>query len=525
VRARPLRRDGTGPFAALGLLAALAGTACRAPAGGPERLRIGVAAGHRDDAVLSPLVYGGGFHTKSLVYERLVTNDREGRLVPDVLAGWTREDGGRAWRLELPAGRRFHDGSPLDAYAVASHLRRVFADPAHRWTLTAATACAIEVLGPTTLRLELGRPHAAPADLAPLNPTGLVAPAAFEGPRQHAAIGSGPYRVVDVEEGDRVRYAAHDPLAGPPRLELVLLDVTRQFGDRAFAALHEGRVDALVDDWTPRIPRARVRVALARGGLRLHREPGSSVVLLAFNTARAPFDERDWRARVAAAIDRDALVAHAQRGLARPTRTLFGATVAAWPARAAPAGPPPGPAPRAVVRGRGELARAIPLHALPLRLLVHEDDGGQIAAARQLARQLLATGLVVQVQPVPMAEMTARRGAGDYELLLTRTWGLPYDPHVTLVARLSPWLDAATAVRDPPLHTSPRLTAALREALTLPDDEGARRAGWRRVQAVLDAALPLVPLYVPDHLALLGPRAAGLAFAENGYGLDLRGVR
>jgi hypothetical protein len=65
----------------------------------------------------TPLVYGGGFLNKTLVFETLVNLDREGRACPGLARAWSAATDGRTWTFELRPGARFHSGAPCDAEA------------------------------------------------------------------------------------------------------------------------------------------------------------------------------------------------------------------------------------------------------------------------------------------------------------------------------------------------------------------------------------------------------------------------
>src|SRR5690606_400642 len=61
---------------------------------------------------------------KSLVFEPML-RWQDGAIRPGLFTGWAQEAGGRRWRLTLPPGKRFHDGSPVLAKHAADFIRHI----------------------------------------------------------------------------------------------------------------------------------------------------------------------------------------------------------------------------------------------------------------------------------------------------------------------------------------------------------------------------------------------------------------
>ncbi|NNC24582.1 peptide ABC transporter substrate-binding protein, partial [Salinisphaera sp. USBA-960] len=61
------------------------------------------------------------------LYEGLVTEDAQGRLVPGLAERWTVSADGRTWTFALRPGLRWSNGEALDAAQVVASFRRAFA--------------------------------------------------------------------------------------------------------------------------------------------------------------------------------------------------------------------------------------------------------------------------------------------------------------------------------------------------------------------------------------------------------------
>ena len=94
----------------------------------------------------------------SLVYDTLVTYDAGGRLVGGLARKWYRT-GPTRLRVELRAGVRFSDGTPLSAHDVKASLERI-GDPLSRLVLAAKVVpgLRVEVLADELLEIVTPKP-------------------------------------------------------------------------------------------------------------------------------------------------------------------------------------------------------------------------------------------------------------------------------------------------------------------------------------------------------------------------------
>jgi peptide/nickel transport system substrate-binding protein len=444
-------------------------------------LRIGVVGMRRQEPTITPLVYHGGFTVKSLVFETLVRADDEGRPVPGLAESWEQSADGRRWTFLLRPDARFHDGRPCDATAVKAHFERWVGGPEHAWLGMSSRTERIEAPEPLRLVFVMKEPYPLPRDLAAINPCAVA------GGGPEVPVGSGPFRVERHEPGVSTLLAHVDT---GNRIEIRPLDGGDHVVLSPISALRSGQVDAVVDGWVPQIPREEAREL--GDAFRVQASPGSLTVFLDFNREAGPFRERDARLRLAAAVDRDALVREAAAGFAEPRETLF--SVPVWPARrvAPPAPPPQGP----------------PVAA---RFLVHDLDPDHVRTALAIARQARGAGIYLDVVAVPRPDYVKRRREGDYDLILSATHGIPYDPHMWLVSRfLSPEAD-------------PGLAAAVRATFGAEGQSLAAR--YADIEARIEAEALLVPLFAPHRLAIARRDVEGIRFGRNGYAVDLTAAR
>ncbi|MFG0318888.1 MAG: hypothetical protein ACF8XB_16570, partial [Planctomycetota bacterium JB042] len=208
------------------------------------------------------------------------------------------------------------------------------------------------------------------------------------------------------------------------------------------------------------------------------------------------------RRRSASAIDRRALVETVEGGLAAPCATWAAPSVAVWPASGGVTPP----------------KRAVRVDD-PLRLLV-EDAPRERRLARALAAQIGATGLEVEVVAETGEELSRRLADGDYDLRIERTWGVPYDPYVSLTNRFLLPSRARTAATDRFHGADPEVSAWVERATRTPDPADLPGI-YAAIQARLDDAAGIVPLYAPHRLAVARPGLVGLELDHDLYHLAL----
>lgn len=432
----------------------------------PAPLRVAARIGERGLAELSPLRYHGGFETKTLAYETLVRIGTDGRLAPGLARSWRVEDDGKALVLELRDGAKWHDGSDVTAADVAVHCKRWLGLPEHGWLRSARHVERVRATGLRQLRFELAQPAALLADLCVVNPAAVQGPGAFGRDGEFVRpIGSGLFAVVGPVAGNgALRYRQ---VGGEALVDLVRVD-----GD-ALDALLRGDVDAVVGSDLVAIAPGRAAQLQKDPRVQVAAAAGSSVWHLALRHDRGPLADLALRTHVAAAVDREELVRVAAFGFGAPSRGYAAPSVVDWPQGKEVAAP----------------ARA-PTLAAPLRLHPGEADALLVAT---LAAQLQRRGLPVTV--------LAGGNAGDWDLRLERTHGVPYDPF-TVVERFGARVARTTESTPAGEPRDGELVAAC-DALLAAADPATWPQHFARIQARLDALLPIVPLFAPARLAVV----------------------
>ncbi len=491
--------------------------ALRARAGGADRL--------------TPLRYLGGFETKTLLYETLVQRGADGRLVPG-LATWTIAADGASFRFRIRAGARFHDGTPVTPEAVATHFRRWVGLPEHDWLLANRRIREVQVDGADTFVVSLDRPYPLLGDLAAINPCAIAAPGArdWEGEFQRP-MGSGPFRFLGptADGGFLVRAGDDAPIVEIRPVPRSNLDPTHD--EAPLDEMVAGRLDAFVGAWDEDLPARRLAEIDADPRFVVQQAPGSSVVFLSFRMFDGPTADLAVRRRIAAAIDRRALVSELEGGRADPCTAWAAPSVAFWPRRPlVPPAEPDAAAPRLALRiaaarlnpralrvARG-VAAQLARHGIDATV-VEADPHAEIAASTK--KEGTVRPLTAESGEVRAAVNRDLRGIAETaDLCVEITHGMPYDPQLSLVSRWGGFENHNEDEPRPELGVDPALRELVLQTLSIPDEMDCVPI-YAQIQTRMDEAVLMVPLYVPRRVAVRTIDVDGVGIGPDLYRVDL----
>jgi ABC-type transport system substrate-binding protein len=421
---------------------------------------------------------------------------RPGSLRPEgVLAtSWATSDQ-RVWTLTLREGVSFHDGAPLDASAVALNLQHLRAERAFPGRA--------ERLGPHVVQIRLERPNAALLSTLSQPFFGMQSPRQLRA-RSEAPVGTGPFRLVAAAPG-LVELAAHDRhWAGAPRSRRLLF---RRFADEAAlaGALASGEADV-----TAALGPARAAELRADSRVALDTQPGLSLTFLAVNNEKAPFSDVRVRRALSRAIDRALLVRELLAGHAEPAHAVLPSTLLEPDTRARELVLDREGARRLLADARVApgLAVALTVSRAPRPYLLEP-----LRAAARLRDDLAAVGLAVRLREVgSWAEQVALTSRGDFELALLGWRADTLDPNDFLTALLD---SSSIGTTNRSRYRSALMDGLLKRARQ-DSAPTARLALYRQAQDLVQADMPLVPLYHSSVVTAYRRELRGLVIGPTG---------
>ena len=285
------------------------------------------------------------------IFETLVEYEPGGfKIVPKLAESWSPSSDGRTWTFALRRGVKFHDGTDLDAAAVAINFERA-RQAAHplrgpsgpdRFRTYAAllegfddasVIARVEAKDSSTVVITTKMPFGPLlADLAMPN-FAIVSPrsmrddpAGWSTPASASAAGTGPFlfRAGKWVPGQQIALERNDAYwmkdAGGSTVPYVDRVAFRVIKDEAarIAELRSGGLDAVGDLTPTALPTVR-----ADPNLQLVTRPAASATYLGIAAATKPFDKVEVRRALAMAIDKPLLATALYSGAGRPASQLL----------------------------------------------------------------------------------------------------------------------------------------------------------------------------------------------------------
>jgi peptide/nickel transport system substrate-binding protein len=444
------------------------------------------------------------------VFETLVKKDAGGRFKPALAESWRAVDD-TTWEFKLRKGVRFHDGSIFTAADVVYSIDRIPNVPNSPSPFTAYTKQVTEkiVVDPWTLRLKSAGPYPQmPIDIGTVL---IVSAKAAAGATTDdfntgkATVGTGPFKFVRWQRGDRIELARNDAYWGPKApwdrvtFRIITSDPTR------VASLLAGEVRAIEN-----VPTADLAKLSRNKDLAVYRTVSVRLMYLHLDTARdktpfvtdkagKPLDRnplKDLRVRraMSKAINRPALVERVMEGAAVATGQLmpvgfFGYTLALKPERYDPDG-----AKKLLAEAGYPDGFGLTLHA-PNNRYVNDEQ-----IAQTIAQMLARVGIQTRVDAMPASVYFSRGSKLEFSFMLVG-WGADTmeasSPLKALLATFSKDKGMGTANRG--RYSNPKLDAVLEQALATVNDFNRERL-LREATELGVGDLGIIPLYHQHNL-------------------------
>jgi peptide/nickel transport system substrate-binding protein len=426
---------------------------------------------------------------------------REGssRVEPALATRWEVSKDGTRWTFRLRRGVRFHDGTPFDADAVVFSLERQrdHKHPFHfqaftYWESTFRNIKEVRAVDRNTVQIRIDRPYAPfLANLAMFSASILSPTAMRRQGRGFAShpVGTGPFRLVQWEKGDRITLVANPSYwDGPPRVQHLVYEVIPDASQR-LVSLQSGTVDVAYG----LAPADRQLVRL-HPDLTLYRVSGNNVAFLAMNTQRPPFDDVRVRRAVNHAVNKNAIVKLVYQGLAIPARGPIPPALWSYNPRTVRYKYDPGRARALLTEARYDGSRTPRLYVMstPRPYLP-----SPVLVARMIARNLADVGMKIELVVRPFAEHLRATQLGEHDLCLAGWAGDNGDPDNFLYLLLDRDNARRGAARNQAMFMNESLHILLVAAQAVMDQR-ARERYYLRAQEIVAEEAPWVPLAHTD---------------------------
>lgn len=301
-----------------GGLAALAG--CTGGDDGDDTFRLSVPF---FPETLDPL--DSAWRTRELgILESPFRVDENGEIEAQLVTDWEVSDDSLTWTFEFREDITFHDGSHLEAEAVAFSLNRLFTDQQSR--LQGLPVESVEEIDNVTVSITTSEPLAPlPAHLS--RPyAGILSPdsAADDGTIEEL-IATGPYAFESWEPDTQLTVTSHDEYYGEPSAIDTMIYERVQDGQTRTLKLQNGELDLATN-----LPNSAAAELRDDDETELYLNEGVSDRIAVFNTERAPLDDPRVRKALLYAIDKEAIAEFVLDGVGTPAYRPWDPSTVDW---------------------------------------------------------------------------------------------------------------------------------------------------------------------------------------------------
>ncbi len=227
---------------------------------------------------------------------------------------------GREYTVKLLEGLTFTDGTPLNAEAVKWSIDRVMrleGDP--NWLVTSFVE-SVEVVDEYTVKFVLFEPvNYFPLLLAtpPYTPLSSSCYSADKFDADSTCGGVGPYKIASWTRDVELVLEANPVYPVQPKTPKIIVKFFEDSTTLRLAA-ESGEVDIATKTLNP----TDYADLEAAGKLQVIEGPGAQIRYLCFNNTTPPFDQKELRQAIAAAVDRDAITTVAYQGTHDPLYSM-----------------------------------------------------------------------------------------------------------------------------------------------------------------------------------------------------------
>lgn len=410
-----------------------------------------------DIGALNPYTGESPAYALDWVYEGLTAME-DGVPVPELARTWEISEDGLTYTFHLRPDVKFSDGSPFTAENAKRNMDLVLGHKEYYPYLPSLAAVAsVEAADEATLTVHLTAP--APSllnDLAGSYPFGMMgdegfaagddvyqsAGAAAEPGEEHgfSTLGTGMWKLKTYVEGEYSVFERNEDYWGEKPGFRYLKTVVFSSAEEAAEAMRAGEADVMVDSEriTPELFKE-----LQDAGFQTAQAPSSSVSVLNLNTAGPVTGDRAVRLALEYAADREEISETVYQGLQEPADSYF-----SWRVPGTDVGIAPYPrdleeAGRLLeeagwVYGEGESVRSKNGQKLELSLVYDASIAGNSQVGEHLKAQYEAVGIQLDLVPQETPDWNESWRTGQFDLLLSRSWGIPYEPYGSFFCMASP---------------------------------------------------------------------------------------
>ncbi len=343
----------------------------------------------------------------ALLCEGLFELDETFAPQPVLCASYTRSEDCMTYTFALRPGALFSDGSALTADDAADTLRRAHTSPRYAARLKEVASVTAE---DGAVKIALSAPNAS-------LPALLDIPIVKAGTADTVPIGTGPYYLTPGGSGaDAVLTANPHWQGGSQPVERIVLRDAKD-ADAMLYQFTSHETQLLTSDLTGTSP------VSVTGSIHFYDADSTVFQYVGLNLSSPVLSSSAVRRALAEGFDREQLVSAFLSGHAKAAQFPISPASGDYPAALDAAYS------YSAFEQAMSAAGLAEGNSVPLRMIVNSENSFKVAAARQIAAQLSAFDLKIEVEALAWEDYTAALAAGEFDLYygevkLTADWDL-----------------------------------------------------------------------------------------------------
>lgn len=471
-----------------------------------------------DVKVVNPHTYGSPQWIQALVYEGL-TRFKDGKVIPALAESWEVSPDGKEYTFHLRKGVVFSDGSPLTAATVKRNLDVIIKHrDEHKWMESVNQFREVIVIDNSTVKLVLNAPFSAVLqELSLSRPLRIGAEAIFppSGDTTEGipvVVGSGRFTVKEYVEGQYVIFERNEKHWGEkPKFRYLEVRFMPDINTAA-NSLKAGEINLLYDIEAQMT--GDVFNDLKNSGLRTIISNPVNTSVLALNSARGHTRELAVRQALNYAVDKKSISDNVFYGLQIPADTLMIPSTPYCDVPLAPYAYDPAKAAELLnsagwILAPGAQYRKKSSEELRIRYTYLGGNESDRIVGEVLQNQYGKIGVRLELVAQDDQSYYASQDEGLFEMMLTSSWGDPFDPHSYISSFRNP--SHADYAAQLGLPMKPQIDAAISTALNATDDSVVRN-NYAYVLRTLHEQAAYVPLMYTTRQMAFPAEIRGVSF-------------
>ena len=414
------------------------------------------------------------------IYDRLMDLDDNGVPQPMLAESWERPDD-KTIIFHLRKGVKFHNGDEMKASDVKFSLERALASPEVSHILTGING--VEVLDDYTVKVTTEKPMAAILNnLAHTTIAILSEKATKEAGDKFGQnpVGSGPYKFVSWQSGDRVTLEAFPEYwqGEAPVKNVVFRNIVEE--TNRTIGLETGELDIIYDiqGMDKNKLKDDDRFVVIEG-------PQVSMTYLGFNMKKAPYDNPKVREAISYAIDQKPIIDTVFLGAGEAANSIIGPNV--WGYYDVEKYT------QDIEKAKALLAEAGYPNGFKAKIWVNDNPVRRDTAVI-LQDQLKQIGIDLAIETVEWGAFLDGTARGDHEMFLLGWGTVTRDPDYGMYELISTATMGAAGNRS--FYSNPTVDKLLEEGRTELDPEK-RKAIYKEIQEIIRKDIPMYMIIYP----------------------------